>query len=340
MISCASFRSIRSSVAEDPRIARKPKILMLLPMMRRISFYQLGERGVEFGIEAHHPSILLNAIIHLFSSRLFRRCTMTNASAMRSPRWRGVLRLVVEDNVTNQFIAKSLLEQIGLKVLLAENGKVALEEYGREKDAIDLILMDLHMPVMNGYEASAEIRKISQDVPIAAMTADVVMGVKEKCEEYGIGYFLSKPFEPGRFIRTVKEILSGREHKKKAGPVILDPAAGLAHLGQDPDLYAQVLRVYQAENQDTPSQLTLAISQGHYEEAVRIVHKVKSSTGSIGAKKLFDLAVRLQKALAETNGHDISTLGDDFSSMLSRLLVEIQDLLKEDFHGRKAAHRG
>lgn len=315
---------------------------MLLPMMREDLFDQLGERGVDFGIgKPIIPSILLNAIIHLFQLKTVSALHMTNASADEIAPLEGeYCVLVVEDNVTNQFIAKSLLEQIGLKVLLAENGKVALEEYGREKDAIDLILMDLHMPVMNGYEASAEIRKISQDVPIAAMTADVVMGVKEKCEEYGIGYFLSKPFEPGRFIRTVKEILSGREHKKKAGPVILDPAAGLAHLGQDPDLYAQVLRVYQAENQDTPSQLTLAISQGHYEEAVRIVHKVKSSTGSIGAKKLFDLAVRLQKALAETNGHDISTLGDDFSSMLSRLLVEIQDLLKEDFHGRKAAHRG
>ncbi|NLV59906.1 MAG: transporter substrate-binding domain-containing protein [Clostridiales bacterium] len=329
-------------IAEDPRIARKPKTLMLLPMMREDLFDQLGERGVDFGIgKPIIPSILLNAIIHLFQLKTVSALHMTNASADEIAPLEGeYCVLVVEDNVTNQFIAKSLLEQIGVKVLLAENGKVALEEYSREKDAIDLILMDLHMPVMNGYEASAEIRKISQDVPIAAMTADVVMGVKEKCEEYGIGYFLSKPFEPGRFIRTVKEILSGREHKKKAGPVILDPAAGLAHLGQDPDLYAQVLRVYQAENQDTPSQLTLAISQGHYEEAVRIVHKVKSSTGSIGAKKLFDLAVRLQKALAETNEHDISALGDDFSGMLSRLLVEIQDLLKEDFHGRKAAHRG
>ena len=66
--------------------------------------------------------------------------------------------------------------------ILASDGKAAIELYNQHKNKIDLILMDLQMPVMNGYEVAREIRKISDSVPIIAMTADVILGVKEKCE--------------------------------------------------------------------------------------------------------------------------------------------------------------
>ena len=70
-----------------------------------------------------------------------------------------------------------------------------------------MILLDLHMPIMNGYEAAERIREISKDIPIVAMTADVIVGVREKCEQYGIYHYISKPFNPERFIQIIWGIL-------------------------------------------------------------------------------------------------------------------------------------
>ena len=91
--------------------------------------------------------------------------------------------LLAEDNKTNQLIVKSLLEQVGIDAIIANDGKEAVELYKGHRDKIDLILMDLHMPVMNGYEAAERIREFSSEVPIVAMTADAIFGVRENASK-------------------------------------------------------------------------------------------------------------------------------------------------------------
>ena len=122
--------------------------------------------------------------------------------------------LLAEDNNTNQMIVKSLLEQIGAEANIAGDGMEAVELYREHGDSISLILMDLHMPVMNGYEAAEKIREISDSVPIIAMTADVILGVREKCERSGIRHYISKPFDPDRFIKIIEEIICESEPDK------------------------------------------------------------------------------------------------------------------------------
>jgi signal transduction histidine kinase/DNA-binding response OmpR family regulator len=314
---------------DNPRIVKKPRVLMLLPMMRDDLFDQLDERGVDIGVgKPIVPSILLNAILDIFNLKAVAASRASDAAGRDvSPFEEPHCVLVAEDNKTNQLIAKSLLEQVGLEVLLAENGKVAVERYGQNREKIDLILMDLHMPVMNGYEAALEIRKSSPGVPIVAMTADVITGVQEKCEQHGIQHYLSKPFDPDRFIQAVRDILREGSFRREAGANVLDAASGRKNLGVDQGVYLQILNEYQNENLETADRLARAIREKRYADAAGIVHKMKSSSASIGAKPLYELAVRLQKAL-ETNAEgDIEALGGDFSILLARLLDEILEML-------------
>ena len=322
------FKFIKS-ILDNPSVVKKPRILMLLPMMRENLFDQLGEHGVDIGVgKPIIPSVLLNAILDIFNMKAVAAPQATEAPKDDAAMFEGTrCVLVAEDNKTNQLIAKSLLEQAGLKVLFAENGKIAVDLYGANKEAIDLILMDLHMPVMNGYEASAEIRKLSEDIPIVAMTADVVMGIEATWAQYGIHHYISKPFDPDHFISTVRDIIKGNESSRKETPQVLNMAAGLKNLGVGQDLYLQILCEYRNENLETADRLALAIREARYADAAGIVHKVKSSSGSIGAKPLYELAVRLQKALEEKRERDIDALSREFTKVLSGLLDMIRERL-------------
>jgi signal transduction histidine kinase/CheY-like chemotaxis protein len=201
------------AIRNNKKITKVPKIIMLLPMMREDLFDKLDEYNINIGIgKPIIPSILFNGILDIFKLKAVAvtKFSEDEDNSTISLDYQNCV-LVVEDNKTNQLIAKSLLQQAGLQVLIASDGKEGLEIFSEHRSEINLILMDLHMPVMNGYEAAIEIRKISDNVPIVAMTADVILGVKEKCEQSGIYNYISKPFDPDRFIQTVKSIIKQSE---------------------------------------------------------------------------------------------------------------------------------
>jgi signal transduction histidine kinase/DNA-binding response OmpR family regulator len=315
------------AIRNNRKIANKPKFIMLLPMMREDLFDKLNDHGIDIGIgKPIIPSILFNGILDIFK---LKAVSATQPSEKEKAGFVSLDRpyniLVVEDNKTNQLIAKSLLQQIGIESILASDGNEAVELYGRYKEKIALILMDLNMPGMDGYEAAEEIRKISSDIPIVAMTADVILGVKEKCAQSGIYHYISKPFDPDQFLQTIREIISENRHEVIPEPEILDKIAGLKNIGGDVDIYRQVLTEYYNENQDTPDKLSHAIDEKLYADAAQIVHKVKSSSGSIGARSLYELSIKLQKALDAKKADEIDLLRKDFNRKLRKLLAEISE---------------
>jgi PAS domain S-box-containing protein len=116
---------------------------------------------------------------------------------------------IVEDNQINMLLAKTLIKRIlpNAEIIELENGKVALEKI---KDVLpDLILMDIQMPEMNGYDATVEIRKLpnAKHIPIIALTAGTVMGEKEKCIEYGMNDYIPKPIDKELLKRIIEEKL-------------------------------------------------------------------------------------------------------------------------------------
>lgn len=120
--------------------------------------------------------------------------------------------LLVEDNIVNQKIATYNLQQLGYNVVVASNGKDALNEFRNE--AFDLILMDIQMPIMNGFDAAMEIRRIEEmqpgnnHVPIIALTANAMKGDMEKCISAGMDSYLSKPFKSEELLSVLKKYIS------------------------------------------------------------------------------------------------------------------------------------
>jgi signal transduction histidine kinase/CheY-like chemotaxis protein len=313
------------AIRNNDKIVRIPKLIMLLPMMREDLFDRLNEHGVDLGIgKPIIPSILLNGILDIFNLKAISGSQASLSKDPDSPKLEKPYRvLVAEDNKTNQLIVQSLLEQVGIEAIISNNGEEAIEQYREHRDRIDLILMDLHMPVMNGYEAAQEIRKLSTKVPIVAMTADVILGVRNKCEQSGIYHSINKPFQPEHFIQTVKGIILENADLEQDTPV-LDRQLGLKNMGDNLELYLQVLKKYRDENQDTLERLAAAVRAKRYAEAAQIVHKVKGSSGSIGAKSLHEVARSLQKVLSEEKEDEIAPLHDRFAKLLRKLLEELE----------------
>ena len=234
------FRFVEA-LRSNGRIVRMPKVVMLLPMMREDLFDQLSEYGIDLGIgKPIIPSILVNGILDMFSLKAVSRAQPAAPREHRLPKLDRPRRvLLAEDNTTNQLIVKSLLGQLGIEVIVAGDGREAVELYEQEKDSIDLILMDLHMPVMDGFEAAERIRELSATVPIVAMTADVVMGVRERCERSGIHHYISKPFDPERMLQIISDIILEHELKPGSDAPVLDRALGLRNMGGDERLYGR-----------------------------------------------------------------------------------------------------
>jgi CheY-like chemotaxis protein len=313
-------------IRHNNKIVRMPKLMMLFPMMRDDLFDKLNEHGIDMGIgKPIIPSILLNGILDIFHLKVLSG-SQPSETRESAPAKLGKPRrvLLAEDNKTNQLIAKSLLEQVGITSIIAGDGKEAVELYRKHRDSIDLVLMDLHMPVMNGYEAAEKIRALSSKVPIVAMTADVILGVRDKCQQSGIHHYISKPFNPDIFIKTIKDIIIENEPDGDTDAAVLDRQLGLKNMGGNQELYEQVLLAYRNENQDTLVNLTAAVREKRYADAAQIVHKVKSSSGSIGAISLQDAAAPLQRALNEEKEDDIAPLLDSFSELLAKLLQELE----------------
>ena len=337
----------------DPDVRPDLKVIMLVPFMREDIFQKIEEMGIDLGVtKPIIPSVLYNGIIEIFDAKEPELKKMIPILGDHQSRMAGrdYLALVVEDNKTNQFIMKEILEQTGFRVILTDNGEEGVRCFLENQDDVDLILMDLHMPVMNGYEATTLIRETDPHVPIVAMTADAITGIDAECRRVGINYYVSKPFEPERLLETLLSILeTGREDRigdnetaadkgepgtpsaeaapepDKSAFMILDADDGLKRLGNNKPLFQMILREYMIEFQDLEEELSQAIDKRNYKEAIQIVHKNKGGAGNIGAKKLSATASELQKALTEGEEDRIRILKQEFLDQTAILMKEIKE---------------
>ncbi|MDD3022875.1 MAG: transporter substrate-binding domain-containing protein [Syntrophomonadaceae bacterium] len=330
-----------NEVKADPLIKSKPRTILLIPLMKEEIFEIIEKMNIDCGISKPIiASILHNGIIEIFKDKVMEM----HDSSSNIDQAAGLLVdypyhvLIVEDNHTNQFIARSILELAGFKISLADNGKAGLEFYKENRDNLHLILMDLHMPVMNGYDAARHIREIDVAIPIAAMSADAIGGVEEQCKKAGIDYYISKPFEPEKFMATILNIIKplSKERQKlqdeaisqevvsACDEAVLDENDGVRRLGNNMELYLMVLNEYYQENKDILLNLSSSISERRYQDAVQIVHKIKGSSGNIGARGFFDIASELQRSLAAQDESEIIKLHEQFEQVFKQLFDEIE----------------
>ncbi|WP_051287388.1 PAS domain-containing hybrid sensor histidine kinase/response regulator [Algoriphagus mannitolivorans] len=211
--------------------------------------------------------------------------------------------LVAEDNQVNMLLAESLLKKIFPNCILqkALNGQEAIELC--QKQAPDLILMDVQMPVMNGYEATKEIRSLDtcKDIPIIALTAGNVKGEREKCISIGMDDFVVKPVVE----KTMKEVLYRwlSQSEPEKDPNLEDEKIQLLHFDQEKlikytdgnkEFLANILKLVQAELGALPDTLALAVDSASLETVKEFGHKLYGTAISSGMDLLAVLSKELE----------------------------------------------
>ncbi|WP_462319167.1 response regulator [Marinilabilia sp.] len=130
----------------------------------------------------------------------------SNLSNALNQDWGDKVILVVEDVDTNKIFFDAALRRTNAKILWAKDGQQAIDLFNEKK--IDLVLMDLQLPVMDGYAATREIKKVNPEVPVIAQTAHVMSGEREKCMEAGCDDYLAKPIRLQILIETLSKFLN------------------------------------------------------------------------------------------------------------------------------------
>lgn len=220
-------------------------------------------------------------------------------------KFEGARVLLVEDNEINQLVASELLKLGGLTADIADNGVLALELL--KKNTYDLVLMDIHMPVMDGLTATREIRKNPdwRELPILAMSAAVDERDRERCAEAGMNDFVLKPIEPNLLASALLRWLQAMSANRAVNPVPvkgavkpefdlaklqidgLDPREGLYRCGGKPAFYISMLRQFVVRWENCGQQLSKLMAQHQWDEAHRLVHTLKSVAGSLGVQRVY-----------------------------------------------------
>lgn len=261
----------------------------------------------------------------------------------------GARILLVEDSIFNQELVMELLNDEGLKVYLAQNGAEAVDRV-LSGEEYDVILMDLQMPVMDGFEATEIIRKKRRykDLPIIALTAHAIERDREKGLAAGMNAYLTKPIDKNLLLETLSQWIaisktrSAQEElaSKEALPEEiggLRVREALKMLGGKESLYWKMLAAFIRENQDRILQIEEALSKRDRKKAERAAHSLKSSSGSIGAQSLQTKAKELEEAIR--GGSVTSTMMEGVEKDLSSVLKTIEGLTMAPSSSQKI-HRG
>jgi signal transduction histidine kinase/CheY-like chemotaxis protein/HPt (histidine-containing phosphotransfer) domain-containing protein len=222
--------------------------------------------------------------------------------------------LLVEDNEVNQMLAVELLEREGYRVDVAGNGIEALKALDGSEYA--LVLMDCQMPGMDGYEATAEIRKnepAGRRIPIIAMTAESMQGDRERCLAAGMDDYISKPIEPDKLLQLVRRSLADTGESEPPPEPPLPPQTRLAEAAASPVNLAQLQSVVGEDMGKIRKFLQLFIKAAEpalraLDEAVdtrdgaglrRQAHQVRGSSANVGAEPMAKLAAELEHLTPE-----------------------------------------
>jgi len=225
----------------------------------------------------------------------------------------GARVLLVEDNEVNRIVAIELLEQAHLQVDVAENGEIALGKL--QQTTYDCVLMDVQMPVMDGYQTTKHIRAIPgcQTLPVIAMTANAMSNDRNRCFQADMDDFISKPILPETLYATLAKWIKPRadgmpqtdpnSEQMASNPLPylygIDTSAGLQHTAGNLTVYRKVLLKFAENHADTMNEIDQAFTHNQYDKAYQLVHTLKGLVGSLGALQLQSHLVRLEESLID-----------------------------------------
>ncbi|WP_412478430.1 response regulator [Azonexus sp. IMCC34839] len=245
----------------------------------------------------------------------------------------GKLVLLVEDNEVNRELAEEMLINFGLQVESASNGKEALELVGKKQ--YDLVLMDCHMPVMDGYEATRRIRgDLNMDnLPVIAMTANAMAGDRERCLAAGMNDHIAKPIDIALLQQTLLHWLNGRgltplspvpssETSNTHGDI--DTQAALARLGGNQQSLDRLMLRFGENQGDIIERLRMAQQADNRQEMILLTHTLRGLAGNIGGTAVARAAGEIETALKNEVPLDSGALQE----LLRKLEAPLANLLK------------
>ncbi|MCW8889761.1 MAG: response regulator, partial [Sedimenticola sp.] len=279
-------------------------------------------------------------------SRLYfaLRQTLNADRAVSQPEWReahhsellsGMHILLAEDTPLNQRVLTELLEQLHIVTTLARNGKEAialLEERG--PDEFDLIMMDIQMPIMDGFEATRRIRKnpVLKDLPIIAMTANAMTGDREQCLAAGMDDYLTKPVNRDELIQVLEQTieLAYNNNPSKRKPAVkkektcaIDIPALLGRFDNDKPRVLRLLLQAEEYFKVDLQKIADAIEQQDWQTLAQSLHRLKGAAANMSTHALYQQSIALESALA---GGDTRILAKGYQSLegeLDRVILEI-----------------
>jgi CheY-like chemotaxis protein/HPt (histidine-containing phosphotransfer) domain-containing protein len=334
------------------RLIPKPHIIMITAHGREDFFQQVRELQLDGTLlKPVSPSSLFEAIAGAMSGDSLKgeaaasipRSYVPLAAGRDLPSVRGAQVLLAEDNLINQQIAQEILEQAGVLVTVADNGRIAIDKL--RSGHFDLVLMDVQMPEMDGYQATATIRSDPhfEDFPIIAMTAHAMSGDRDRCLAAGMNDYVTKPIDPALLIRTIARCL-GREPTPpqgapEAGPSELpgkvqsvelpdalegvNVGEGLRRLGGNRKLYLRLLRDFATAQAKLPEQIRDAVNARDFATALHQVHSLKGAAANLAIAQVATCAGELETVL---NVHHLLQFQTKFPELEAALAIVLESL--------------
>ncbi|MBF0628822.1 MAG: PAS domain S-box protein [Magnetococcales bacterium] len=302
-------RQIRANVAMHSTL-----VIMVTAFGRQEVMKEAKDVGINgFMLKPVTPSLLLNTIQEAMGKPLppSEDHPLQGRSEKAPDQLRGARILVVEDHEINWQVAEGILSRAGVRAEHASNGLEALERLTEQPDAFDAVLMDLQMPVMDGYEATRRLRVLfdAERLPIIAMTANALKSEKDHCLALGMNDYLTKPVHVSQLYAVLAAHLSERHVKRMveiappptAGPLApfpevagIDTRTAMERLGGDGAMLARLARQFVHLHRATGTRVAERLVAQDLEGARTLLHGIKGVAGNLAAHGVAAWAARLE----------------------------------------------
>jgi signal transduction histidine kinase/DNA-binding response OmpR family regulator/HPt (histidine-containing phosphotransfer) domain-containing protein len=272
-------------------------------MLSSSAHFDESSKCREVGIATHltkpvDQRELLSAIGRVIAREPGQRAVLPSSMLATALPDRRLHVLLAEDNVVNQRLAASLLERRGHKVTIAANGREALAAIGAQP--FDVVLMDVQMPEMGGFEATAAIRAMQIErgdgpTPIIAMTAHAMKGDRERCLEAGMDEYLTKPLDPRHLCALVEQMAGDGGSGNHGGEPLAIPMEVLARVGGDRELLAEISRLFVDDAPRHLKKIREALDARDGESLRRAAHGLKGAAANFDAEGVVNAARALEE---------------------------------------------
>ncbi len=299
-------------------------IIMISAFKKESLVKSAKQAGIDIFLQKPiNPSVLNDVLSNIFLKDIQNLDPIEkqiNITKKEIEKLKGVHILLAEDNLVNQDIVCGLLENYGVTIDIANNGKEALELYEKNPTKYKLILMDIQMPVMDGYEASKMIKQSGPTIPIIALSANATRNDLLKSKEVGMDYHLSKPISVNEFYEVMQKYALNPIQEVSTNVDVqnnivfddfnfIDYQVGLGHFNYNQELYKKILVRFYKEYKDFDL-------EGLDDEVLhRTIHTLKGLSGNIGAIKLNELSTHMNenfdRTLLENLHEELKNVLDD-----------------------------